>query len=129
MSDLSKKQPDARGLATASLSTPATQNLQPHDPTFQEFSQIQLVIPRAVFDRAGLTLTYENVMRIVDEVLLPMPRFHGFQCDRRFWHDHKGNGRIILERTHFGNIVNLTLPDDFILPPVVKELPPTKLPE
>ena len=112
--------------------------MQPYDPTFQQYSQIQLVIPRAIFDRAGMELTYQNVMRIVDDVLLKMPRFHGFRCDRRFWHDHQGNGRVILTRTHFGDVVNLRLPDDFILPPVVfaehgerseaKELPPNKLP-
>lgn len=88
---------------------------QSYDPTFQKFSQIQLVIPRAVFDQAGIELTYQNVMQLVNEVLLPMPRFQGFRCDRRFWHDHKGNGRVILEKHSMGNILNLTLPEEFVV--------------
>lgn len=119
MSELSKKK--SEGLAR--------QDLEPHDPTFQAFSQIQLVIPCSVFDRAGVELTYESVMKLVDDVLLKMPRFYGFRCDRKYWHDHQGNGRVILQRTHFGDVVNLRLPDDFVFPPVAKNLPPTKLPE
>lgn len=95
----------------------------PVDTTFQKYAQIQLVIPRSIFVASGLELNYGNVMKIVNEVLLPMPRFQGFRCDRRFWHDQKGNGRVILEKMNGGNILSLKLPVDFVFPPSVKQLP------
>jgi hypothetical protein len=96
----------------------------PVDTTFQKYAQIHLTIPSSIFTQAGLELDYGSVMKIVNEVLLPMPRFKGFSCDRRFWNDGKGNGRVLLTKPSMGDILYLKLPNDFVLPPSLKQLPP-----
>jgi hypothetical protein len=98
------------------------------DNTFQKYAQIHLTIPSSIFTQAGLELNHSSVMKVVNEVLLPMPRFKGFSCDRRFWNDGKGNGRVLLTKISMGDILYLRLPDDFVLPPSLKQLP-SKTPE
>jgi hypothetical protein len=98
------------------------------DMAFQKYAQIQIVIPHSIFAAAGLELNYANVMQIVDEAILPMLRFKGFQCDRRFWQDKGGDARVVLTKPSMGDILYLKLPNDFVLPPSIKQLP-SKTPE
>ncbi len=106
----------------------ASFNTHPHDGQFDEAMQVQVIVPRSVFERHSLEATPTTVRKLVDQVLLKMPRFKEFRLGSHILFNKDGNARIILERRDLDiytsyTVVTLVLPEEFILPPVMLELP------
>jgi hypothetical protein len=99
-------------------------NIQPHDPQFDRAMQVQLIVPRQVFERQGLEVTPEIVRKLVNQVLLKMPRFEGFRLGSHILVKEDGDARIVLERKNLdlfqhNSVFTLVLPEEFVLPPVM----------
>lgn len=99
-----------------------TNNIQPHDPQFDNAMQVQVTVPRLIFEQQGIEMSKQMVMQLVNNVLLKMPRFAQFKLGSHIIFDDTGNARIILENKdifslgHGYSVVSLVLPDDFVLP-------------
>lgn len=101
---------------------------QSYDPQFDNAMQVQVTVPRCIFERQGIEVTEREVMQLVDKVLLKMPRFSQFKLGTAIAISEVG-ARIILENKDIFalgrdcSVVSLVLPDDFVLPsPLLNKL-------
>lgn len=119
--DVGAKRPTGNGLRPC-------HRISAHDPQFDNAMQVQVTVPRAIFEQQGIEMTEGEVMQLVDKVLLKMPRFAQFKLGAGIDMSDTG-ARIILENKDIFSlgrdcsVISLTLPDDFVLPsPLLNKL-------
>lgn len=104
-------------------------NIQPHNSEFDDAIQVQVIVPKSVFERHGVEITPVFLRKLASEVLLKMLRFYDFRLGSQYLLTPTGDARILLERQSWSINKNYSvrifvLPEQFTLPPQLLKLNP-----